>query len=1304
MEYNLYRLNSRSFEQLVQALAAKVIAPGIVMFGDGPDGGREAAHRGKVPYPSRAEQWDGLLVVQAKYRQRPQGTERDTEWALRELEQELKKSFKKDSKRIVPTHYVLATNVTLSSVPEVGGKARADEIARKYGLEGFRLWDGDQLRSFLDGNKDIRNAYLGYTCPGDVLAEMRTHLRASKPSFDSILANFLAKELLSDQYANLEQAGRVAEEQIPISRVFVDLPVRSQTSDEPTPFNFLAHAVDLATERLDPKSQSTHEKERDLDLPGRQRGQLVLVGGPGQGKTTLGQFLCQLFRVELLKDRPPVSLPPEVRSAIEMTEAQCREQDIPRPSVRRFPIRVPLTELSDWLAERNGVGSLLGYLTERVSRRTSNTLSVEVFEEWLGAYPWLLVLDGLDEVPASSNRPAVMELIRDFWVDANQANADILVLATTRPQGYNDDFSPHTYEHFSLEPLSPDRALHYGQRLALARHPTNDEKREKLLERLKRATRTTATAKLMTTPLQVTIMATLVDQGGQPPRERWNLFSRYYDVIYQRETEKELDSSDILRDHRPTIDVIHHQVALLLQVESERASNAEAKISSTRFGAIVRKRMEAEGFEGEKLEELEREVKEAAANRLVFLVGLEADAVGFEIRSLQEFMAAKALMNDQDAVVVDRLRAIAGVTSWRNVFLFAAGECFAKRQYLRDTITTICRQLNDEVADPIARVILPGSTLAADLLADGFARNQPAYARLLAEEALSLIDRPEMAGRLASAYQDSLRENYENRAQAALESKSDEGVVSLLLRLSGSGHSWADPLLDSHLENHKVVLGTLLRLGREATGGWLAQHARSQIDDLGFADFYESHRQLVRLNLGLPAGASALIRYFEDGWIDESVAVPFAGLPADHFSLNLQSADSAVSDLAAVLEAGEGHLAPRTLAAVRAIALFSRDTTAAELAEQLELVASEVPPEDWGAMAQISPWPMSMPLAIANTSEELRDVAQLARQGALGNHPQWMAAEARWLREGVTVDDLDRVPDVSAPFDRHIGDRGFPLGPIGWSLRLGAQGAAESLLIEAMEQAANPAAKERLAGWLQALIAASLGPSDPLPAERLGKASVGISADHLGKPLMLLGRLSWRSPRSPVEDELLEKIGQSLRLESTGPGWSEQRPDPMPDELFSAEGLSGSPGAYALYAAYAPPEALARQPDTRFSGKVPGAHLLLSLKTEWGDLDIDDAIRRLAPLAQSEPVWPRQALRIIEAHGPEPLAIHALVQMWEELGREPSNSEATALRADAELLANQWIDERASELDDPARWQQLHFFDPPPEETVAVGD
>ena len=48
MDYALARLSSRPFEQLVQAIATEVLGHRIVIFGAGPDGGREATYEGPI--------------------------------------------------------------------------------------------------------------------------------------------------------------------------------------------------------------------------------------------------------------------------------------------------------------------------------------------------------------------------------------------------------------------------------------------------------------------------------------------------------------------------------------------------------------------------------------------------------------------------------------------------------------------------------------------------------------------------------------------------------------------------------------------------------------------------------------------------------------------------------------------------------------------------------------------------------------------------------------------------------------------------------------------------------------------------------------------------------------------------------------------------------------------------------------------------------------------------------------------------------------------------------------------------------
>nr|GID89547.1 hypothetical protein Ade03nite_84710 [Actinoplanes derwentensis] len=76
MRYDLDALGEMEFEDLAQALSIHVLGPGVQVFGDGPDGGREAAFEGTVtfPEPDPAGPWRGYGVIQAEFRRQPLGT------------------------------------------------------------------------------------------------------------------------------------------------------------------------------------------------------------------------------------------------------------------------------------------------------------------------------------------------------------------------------------------------------------------------------------------------------------------------------------------------------------------------------------------------------------------------------------------------------------------------------------------------------------------------------------------------------------------------------------------------------------------------------------------------------------------------------------------------------------------------------------------------------------------------------------------------------------------------------------------------------------------------------------------------------------------------------------------------------------------------------------------------------------------------------------------------------------------------------------------------------------------------------
>src|SRR5229473_5941041 len=184
-DYQLERLNTRSFEQLIQALGTEIIGPQLMIFGDGPDGGREATFDGAVDYPSARKTWNGYGMVQAKFRQEPDSeAKKNADWTIEQLKSEFKKLKPRpkgkrataSNERICPEYYVYATNLRLSPVARKGGKDRVrallDEFKKSHGLKDYAIWDGDQIRRFLDAKPGIRTTYTAWLLPGDVLAEM----------------------------------------------------------------------------------------------------------------------------------------------------------------------------------------------------------------------------------------------------------------------------------------------------------------------------------------------------------------------------------------------------------------------------------------------------------------------------------------------------------------------------------------------------------------------------------------------------------------------------------------------------------------------------------------------------------------------------------------------------------------------------------------------------------------------------------------------------------------------------------------------------------------------------------------------------------------------------------------------------------------------------------------------------------------------------------------------------------------------------------------------------------------------------
>ena len=114
MDYNFYSLNPRTFEQLIQSLARKLLGNGMITFGDGPDGGREAVFDGRAPFPGPKDCREGRWILQAKFKSRVAHAQDDHKanfnWVKKEFQQEMKKFASRKVKGGIPHNYLFFTN------------------------------------------------------------------------------------------------------------------------------------------------------------------------------------------------------------------------------------------------------------------------------------------------------------------------------------------------------------------------------------------------------------------------------------------------------------------------------------------------------------------------------------------------------------------------------------------------------------------------------------------------------------------------------------------------------------------------------------------------------------------------------------------------------------------------------------------------------------------------------------------------------------------------------------------------------------------------------------------------------------------------------------------------------------------------------------------------------------------------------------------------------------------------------------------------------------------------------------------
>lgn len=678
---NLTELGAATFQHLVNELALRVLGPGLTLFGEGPDGGRDAYFRGSAPYPSLVENWSGVWYVQSKYHSFSHSDD-EQKWLLSRIESELKEFSKSKTKRVWPDIWIIATNVNPSAVSETGTFDQAVSLVKSYRPElvnRFHIWGRAKLLAFLGEHTTVAERYGHFLTPGQVLSEIHRKLEENTASPDTILRYLTAVELDGQQYAALDQArgnpGRPG-----VHDIFVDLPFRTDAGPSRA---CICEAIALASAR---NLRPTSAVERIFD-----NGIWFIKGGPGQGKSTIVQYLAQVNRAALI-----LSTTTQVHADTLALAERIRDSAVTNdlwPSIPRMPIVVQLKVYAKWMSDvgEKEPHGILTYLAHWLYVGTESAVSAGQVHRALQHGRWLVVLDGLDEVP-SDIKDAICGEIKKFVKSVNLVS-DILVVFTSRPQGYFGQLKELGGRTVELYQLSRQRAFECAARVT--DFYSAGSERATRREELKEAIEATIVADLMVSPLQAHIIAVIICGGRRPPQRRWELYNTFYNVICDREIAKGYPKHicSLLREEPKLVRAIHSALGFSLHADSESAQGASATMDRLRFRALVADVVMR--FKGEVRQELVDSLMLAVTERLVLITTPESSShVRFDLRQLQEFFAAEFIYLDVEPDQLrERLLRVAPDSHWREVAIFlvsALVECNRRAELLE-----VCSALDD---------------------------------------------------------------------------------------------------------------------------------------------------------------------------------------------------------------------------------------------------------------------------------------------------------------------------------------------------------------------------------------------------------------------------------------------------------------------------------------------------------------------------------------------------------------------------------------------------------------------------------
>jgi len=712
MDYIYENLGDERFQEFCSCIISKEF-PNAQAFPVGqPDGGRDS-----LVYLMNSPKKE-FIVFQVKYVRDPNQNRDMHKWLTKIVEGEadkINKLIPKGAKK-----YYLLTNVRGTAHLDVGSKDKVNKILEEKIKVPSICWWRDDLSMLFEKDPVFKWSYPEILNGQDILnSGIFSNLTENREKRENVVRAYLADQYVMDNEVKFRQI----ELQNRMFNLFTDVPFRVKKINEKNKkIRFILKKFAYSFERnLTIEEFSIAEESDKIGIAAfllnsqvqSEISKVILEGGPGQGKSTISQYVCQVHRARLLNKTCDLELLPD---------------NIKNNPVR-LPFKIDLRHIASWVEHKNPYEGILSddYFTKIWQKSLESFLVGHIYfhskiegfnvSEFLSICklsPILFVFDGFDEIASRNVREDVFDFINKGINRISENCKSMQVIITSRPAALSDvtAFSINTYPHFELADITSATINEYVERWIKASKLDGREASE-IRKLVKEKLKMPHIKDLAKTPMQLAILISLLRTRGESlPNKRTSLYDSYIDLFFNRESEK----NSIIRDYRDLIIDIHEYLAWVLHSEAELYKN-----SGIIGVADLKKRLNEylirEGHQTDITDKLFQVVKE----RVCALVSRVHGTYEFEVQPLREYFCARYLYKtspyspagaEKTGTLPDRFEAISRNPYWQNVTRFFAG-CFSKGE-----LSMLIQKLRELEDDSVLKYTNYPRIITSQLLSD----------------------------------------------------------------------------------------------------------------------------------------------------------------------------------------------------------------------------------------------------------------------------------------------------------------------------------------------------------------------------------------------------------------------------------------------------------------------------------------------------------------------------------------------------------------------------------------------------------